>query len=46
MGLGVVEDIYLETRHIELISGDILVLFTDGVTEAINRQQEEFGVHG
>ncbi|MBT8333643.1 MAG: PP2C family protein-serine/threonine phosphatase, partial [Deltaproteobacteria bacterium] len=44
MGLGVVEDIYLETRHIELISGDILVLFTDGVTEAINQYNEEFGV--
>lgn len=43
-GLGVVEDIYLETRHIEMSTGDILVLFTDGVTEAINPQEEEFGV--
>lgn len=44
MGLGVLEDISLETRQIELISGDTLVLFTDGVTEAINLQNEEFGV--
>ena len=28
----------------EMNSGDILVLFTDGVTEAINLQEEEFGV--
>lgn len=42
--LGVVEDIYLEARHMEMNSGDILVLFTDGVTEAINLQEEEFGV--
>ena len=44
MGLGVLEDINLEIRRIELTSGDILVLFTDGVTEAINPQSEEFGV--
>lgn len=44
-GLGVWENISLETRRIELISGDILVLFTDGVTEAINQQNEEFGVN-
>jgi len=42
--LGVVEDIYLETRHVEMNSGDILLLFTDGVTEAIDHQEEEFGV--
>lgn len=44
MGLGVVEDIKLETRQIELAAGDILLLFTDGVTEAINPLREEFGV--
>ncbi len=43
-GLGVVKDINLETKELELLPGDILILFTDGVTEAINQQNEEFGV--
>lgn len=30
----------------ELVEGDILVLYTDGVIEARNGQGEEFGVHG
>ena len=44
MGLGVVKNISLETREIELSAGDILVFFTDGVTEAINPHSEAFGV--
>ena len=43
VGLGVFDEINVETRKIDLISGDILVLFTDGVTEAVNSQKEEFG---
>lgn len=34
---------YQEDR-VKLNSGDILVMYTDGVTEAINKQREEFGV--
>lgn len=43
VGLGVLDEINVETRHIQLTPGDILVLFTDGVTEAINQDNEEFG---
>jgi len=41
--LGVVEDITLEERELTIEPGDILVLYTDGVTEAINENEEEFG---
>jgi len=44
MGLGVLDEINVETKQIDLSSGDILVMFTDGVTEAINIKKEEFGV--
>lgn len=44
MGLGVLDEINVETKQVDLNSGDILVLFTDGVTEAINMEKEEFGV--
>jgi sigma-B regulation protein RsbU (phosphoserine phosphatase) len=41
--VGVAEDIVLEERQVGLEPGDILVLYTDGVTEPINAQVEEFG---
>lgn len=41
--LGVAEDIVLEERQVVMGPGDILVLYTDGVTEPINGQVEEFG---
>lgn len=41
--LGVTEDIDIEERGLRLASGDFLVLYTDGVTEAMNEQEEEFG---
>jgi sigma-B regulation protein RsbU (phosphoserine phosphatase) len=41
--LGVAEDIVLEERQIVMGPGDLLVLYTDGVTEPINGQVEEFG---
>jgi HAMP domain-containing protein len=44
VALGVMPEIMLEEREIKLDAGDIVVLYTDGVTEAINREEEEFGV--
>ena len=44
MALGVFNQIELEEKQFNLESGDILLLFTDGVTEAINSTNEEFGV--
>ena len=41
--LGVIEDIALEERQITVGPGDMLVLYTDGVTEPINEKEEEFG---
>ncbi len=42
--LGAFENIELEEKRIDVAPGDILVLYTDGVTEAINAQAQEFGV--
>jgi sigma-B regulation protein RsbU (phosphoserine phosphatase) len=44
IALGVAHDIDLQEASIDLISGDILVLYTDGITEAINDQEEAFGL--
>ena len=41
--LGIVEDIEFEEKSIELAPGDVAFLFTDGVTEALNVTEEEFG---
>ena len=43
IALGVIDNITLDSVEIGLKSGDIAVLYTDGVTEAINAQEEEFG---
>ncbi len=44
IALGVMPDIKLEEKEISLRQGDILVLYTDGVTEAINDTMEQFGM--
>ncbi len=41
--LGMMVDIHYETASIDLKPGDRLVLYTDGITEAMNKQGEEFG---
>jgi serine phosphatase RsbU (regulator of sigma subunit) len=43
IALGVMSDIVLEEKEVSLREGDIAILFTDGVTEAINGKQEQFG---
>jgi len=42
--LGIVEHIELEEKHVTLETGDLVVLYTDGVTDAINADEEEFGL--
>jgi sigma-B regulation protein RsbU (phosphoserine phosphatase) len=43
VALGTFENSKYEERPLGLISGDIIVLYTDGVTEAKNEKEEEFG---
>ncbi|MEN8200493.1 MAG: GAF domain-containing SpoIIE family protein phosphatase [Thermodesulfobacteriota bacterium] len=43
VALGMFADIPLEEKEILLEEGDIVVFYTDGVTEAINSKKEEFG---
>ncbi len=41
--LCVLDEISLEERHIKISSDDVVVFYTDGVTEAFNVDYEEFG---
>ena len=41
--LGVLEDVELVEESLQLGPGDALVMFTDGVTEAINEEGRQFG---
>ena len=42
--LGMFESVSCEINRASLAAGDILVLYTDGITEAENSQREEFGL--
>lgn len=44
IAMGVLEEITLGEAEIQLEVGDCLVCYTDGVTEAINLVEEQFGV--
>ena len=41
--IGLVEGSDFQAKTIPLLYGDILLLYTDGVTEATNQQREQFG---
>lgn len=43
IALGVMDGITLEEAEVQLEHGDLITLFTDGVTEAINEKEEQFG---
>jgi serine phosphatase RsbU (regulator of sigma subunit) len=44
--LGVISEIELSTAELELVPGDTLVFYTDGVTEARMRNGSMFGIEG
>jgi serine phosphatase RsbU (regulator of sigma subunit) len=44
--LGVINTVNLERRSVHLSSGDVLVAYTDGLTEAFRTDGTEFGVVG
>ncbi len=41
--LGILTPIHLEERRVELEPGDVLLLYTDGITDTINADEEIFG---
>ncbi len=41
--LGVVPDPQFEQRHTSVQPGDVVLFYTDGITEAMNQQREMFG---
>ena len=43
IALGAIDTIELEEKKVNLQSGDVIVFYTDGVTEAINDKEEFFG---
>lgn len=43
MALGVIPAVELEEKEIWLKKGDMVAFYTDGATEAINEQEEQFG---
>ncbi len=44
IALGILDEIEVEVVQIGLGPGDTLVLYTDGVTEATNEKDEEYGL--
>lgn len=43
IALGAMEEIELDERTLELSRGDVVVFYTDGVTEAVDPQDQQFG---
>jgi len=44
MALGVMEDVPFEQKSIQLQAGDLILLYTDGVTEATDADDAEYGM--
>lgn len=44
MALGVLPEVLMRDQQIRLENGDVLVLYTDGVTDALNARGDEFGL--
>ncbi|MFZ0549097.1 MAG: SpoIIE family protein phosphatase [Candidatus Promineifilaceae bacterium] len=44
IALGVLEEVKISQRKVKLHPGDTVIFYTDGVTEAMNEDYDEFGV--
>jgi serine phosphatase RsbU (regulator of sigma subunit) len=44
IALGVLEEVKISQKKVKLHSGDTIIFYTDGVTEAMNEDLDEFGV--
>jgi sigma-B regulation protein RsbU (phosphoserine phosphatase) len=42
--LGIIEDVSYDEGQIQLVSGDLVLLYTDGVTETMNEKRDIFGL--
>jgi serine phosphatase RsbU (regulator of sigma subunit)/DNA-binding NarL/FixJ family response regulator len=43
MALGILKEASWQQKIVKLVPGDVLVLYTDGITESVNAQGEQFG---
>ncbi len=43
IALGAIEEVELQEVEVKLTQGDVIILYTDGVTEAMNEKNEQFG---
>lgn len=43
IALGVVDEIEFEVKSTSMDDGDVLILYTDGITEAFNPEKDEYG---
>jgi sigma-B regulation protein RsbU (phosphoserine phosphatase) len=43
MPLGILPDVAYETSEIEIASGDVLLLYSDGITECMDKNDDQFG---
>jgi sigma-B regulation protein RsbU (phosphoserine phosphatase) len=44
MALGVIDDATFEQRSVQIQVGDMVLFYTDGITEAVDAQNQEFGI--
>lgn len=42
--MGIIEDAYFEHLNVKFKKDDIMLMFTDGITEAFNNEMEDFGM--
>ncbi len=45
MPIGVMEDLDYSHAKVKLTEGDIIILYTDGITEMRNKEKEDYGLH-
>ncbi|MBI5680288.1 MAG: SpoIIE family protein phosphatase [Methanobacterium sp.] len=43
IAIGALEEVIFEEKKIKLETGDMIIFYTDGVTEALNNEEEQFG---
>jgi sigma-B regulation protein RsbU (phosphoserine phosphatase) len=44
IALGVIGGVEYEERQVDILPGGVMILYTDGVNEAINSREEQYGL--